>query len=284
MTNDTAVAPTAYVQLRWRERPLEIEYQWVGVTDPAAPVMVFLHEGLGSLALWKEFPQRLCQGLGLRGLVFSRYGYGGSTPRPLQERFPCDFMQQQAFEVLPQLFAALGVQRPWLFGHSDGGSIALLHASRFSEQLHGIVVLAPHLFVEELSLASIRAVRATYAEDGGGSGWGLRNRLARFHADVDSAFWGWNDVWLDPAFAAFNIEADCARIICPILAIQGRDDEYGTLDQIEAIERLRPRPQTRLAILANCGHSPQRDQPEQVIEEVTRFIMGADAPAAFAAP
>ena len=261
-------------RLRWRERPLDLEYRWVGTTAADVPVMVFLHEGLGSLAQWKNFPQQMCERLGLRGLVFSRYGYGGSTPRSADERFPVDFMHAQAFEVLPELFAALEIERPWLFGHSDGGSIALLYASRFSDRLRGIVVLAPHIFVEDLSLASIRKVRETYLNTE------LRGKLARFHADVDSAFWGWNDVWLDPAFEAFNIEDECAAIRCPILAIQGRDDEYGTLDQIEGIQRRNPG--TRLAILPDCGHSPQRDQPEQVFSEVTRFIM--DAARATAAP
>ena len=260
-------APIQFVRLVWRERPLDIEYQWIGASDPDAPVMVFLHEGLGSLTQWKEFPRQLCQRLRLRGLVFSRYGYGGSTPRPLQERFPVDFMHRQAFDVLPELFAALGVHRPWLFGHSDGGSIALLHASRFSGNLRGIVVLAPHIFVEELSLTSIRKVRELYTTTE------LRSKLARFHADVDSAFWGWNDVWLDPAFASFDIADECSLITCPILAIQGREDEYGTLDQIQSIQRRNPAAQ--LAILPECGHAPQRDQPERVMIEVTRFIMDA---------
>ncbi len=261
-----ALAPAIQtIRLTWRDRPLDLEYQWVGAAPGDAPVMVFLHEGLGSLAQWKSFPQVLCDCLGLRGLVFSRYSYGGSTPRPSGERLPVQFMHDQAFQVLPQLLAALEIERPWLFGHSDGGSIALLYASRFSDQLRGIVVLAPHIFVEELSLASIRTVRDVYSTTV------LRDKLARFHADVDSAFWGWNDVWLDPAFATFNIEVECGAIRCPILAIQGRDDEYGTLDQIEGIRRRNPA--TRLAMLDTCGHAPQRDQPERVITEVARFII-----------
>jgi pimeloyl-ACP methyl ester carboxylesterase len=262
------------VCIDWLGRRLEIEYRRIAVADGAetadpanAPVMVFLHEGLGSVATWKNFPETLCRRLGMRGLVFSRFGYGGSTPRPADERFPVDFMQRQADEVLPTLFKALNIERPWLFGHSDGGSIALLHAARPDADLRGIVVVAPHIFVEDLTIDSIRAVRETYLATG------LRERLGRFHADVDSAFWGWNDVWLDPQFRTFNIEAACEKICCPILAIQGEDDEYGTLEQIRGIERRNPR--TTLAVLPGCGHSPQRDAPEVVIETVARFIMQA---------
>lgn len=258
------------VGIDWLGRPLEIEYRMVGDASPDPtdnPVMVFLHEGLGSVAAWKDFPETLCRRLGMRGLIFSRFGYGDSTPRPAAERFPVDFMQRQANEVLPPLFKALQIQRPWLFGHSDGGSIALLHAARSEADLRGIVVVAPHIFVEDLTIDSIRTVRETYLNTG------LREKLGRFHADVDSAFWGWNDVWLDPQFRAFNIEAECERITCPILAIQGADDEYGTLEQIRGIARRNPG--TTLAVLPACGHSPQRDAPQAVIETVARFIMQA---------
>lgn len=254
------------VELEWRGRPLSLEVQWVGAADTALPVVVFLHEGLGSVAMWKDFPQQFCERNGLRGLVYSRYGYGNSTPRPAGERWLPDFMHRQALEVLPALLDRLGVERPWLFGHSDGGSIALLHAARFAEHLRGVIVLAPHIFVEDISVASIRLARDAYLAGG------LRERLARYHADVDSAFFGWNDIWLDPAFRDWNIEAELAGIGCPVLAIQGEDDEYGTLDQIHGIGRRAP--QARTLVLPQCGHSPHRDQPETLIREAGDFIRG----------
>jgi len=263
MAEQDCVQP-GYVELEWQGRPLSLEVQWVGSTDPAAPVMVFLHEGLGSVAMWKDFPHQFCNEHGLRGLVYSRYGYGNSTPRPADERWQPDFMHRQAFEVLPALLAALGVERPWLFGHSDGGSIALLHAARFAENLRGVIVLAPHILVEDISVASIRLARDAYLSGG------LRERLARYHADVDSAFWGWNDIWLDPGFRDWNIEAELATIACPVLAVQGADDEYGTLEQIDGIARRAP--QTRTLVLQQCGHSPHRDQPEALTREAGRFI------------
>jgi pimeloyl-ACP methyl ester carboxylesterase len=244
--------------------PLRLEYQWVGVPDSRHPTVVFLHEGLGSIALWKDFPERYCQAAGLRGLVFSREGYGRSTPRPHDERWPVEFMHRQAWEVLPALLKELGIERPWLFGHSDGASIALLHAARFP--VSGLVVAAPHIIVEDLSVDSIAKARDAYLEGA------LRERLARYHDDIDSAFWGWNDIWLDPAFRAWDIREYLPAITAPLLAIQGEDDEYGTLEQINGIARLAP--QTRLLVLPDCGHSPHRDQPGRLIDEATRFMIG----------
>jgi pimeloyl-ACP methyl ester carboxylesterase len=261
---DRSPNPARLVEIEWRGRPLSLEVQWVGDADPALPVVVFLHEGLGSVAMWKDFPEQFCEQHGLRGLVYSRYGYGNSTPRPASEHWQPDFMHQQAWEVLPALLAKLGIERPWLFGHSDGGSIALLHAARFAEHLRGVIVLAPHIFVEEISVASIRLARDAYLSGG------LRERLARYHADVDSAFLGWNDIWLDPAFRDWNIEAELAGIACPVLAVQGEDDEYGTLEQIYGIARRAPQGHT--LVLAQCGHSPHRDQPEALSREAGRFI------------
>jgi pimeloyl-ACP methyl ester carboxylesterase len=258
---------SAFVEIEWQGRPLRIEHQWVGVDTSALPPVVFLHEGLGSLAMWKDFPARLCSAHGLRGLVFSRYGYGRSTPRPPAERWPVSYMHAQAHEVLPALFEALRIERPWLFGHSDGASIALLHAARFP--VAGLVVLAPHIFTEDMGIASIRAAREAYETTD------LRARLARYHDHVDSAFRGWNDVWLDPAFRAWNIEAELDAISCPVLAVQGENDEYGTLEQIRGIARRVP--QMRSLVLAHCAHSPQRDQPERLIVEAGAFIRRASA-------
>lgn len=257
---------SAFARLDLDGMPLSLEYQWVGVAGSAHPTVVFLHEGLGSIALWKDFPERFCAAGGLRGLVYSRNGYGRSTPRPREERWPVDFMHRQAWRVLPALLAELGIERPWLFGHSDGGSIALLHAAR--HPVSGLVVAAPHIMVEDLSVASIAEARTAYLQGG------LRERLARYHDDIDSAFWGWNDIWLDPAFRAWDIREHLAAIDAPILAVQGEDDEYGTLEQIRGIARLAPR--TRLLVLPDCGHSPHRDQAGRLIDAATRFMIGTD--------
>ena len=260
-----------FVEIDWRGRPVTIECGWVGSGDPAAPLLVFLHEGLGSVAAWKDFPQRLCGAAGCRGLMYSRPGYGRSTPRAPGETWASDFMHRQAHEVLPALLAALAidaaVRPPWLVGHSDGGSIALLYAARHPRALAGAIVLAPHIVVEPVSLASIEQARIAYAQTD------LRERLARYHADPDSAFHGWNRAWLDPAFAHWSIEAELDAITCPLLAIQGVDDEYGTLEQIRGIARRVA--DTRLLELERCGHSPQRDRPEAVIAAAVAFLREA---------
>ena len=254
---------TAFAHIAWRgPQPLRLEYQWVGDPASAQPTVVFLHEGLGSVAMWKDFPERFCTDHGLRGLVFSRYGYGQSTPKPPDEHWAPDFMHAQAHQVLPALLSHLQIDKPWLFGHSDGASIALLHAARF--EVAGVIAVAPHIFVEDVSIASIEQAREAYASTD------LRTRLGRYHADPDSAFRGWNDVWLSPAFHAWNIEAELAAIRCPVLAVQGEDDEYGTLAQIRGIaEKL---PKTKLLVIPKCAHSPHRDQPALLAQEAARFI------------
>ena len=257
-----------FVELDWRGRRVRIDQAWIA-GDAAAPLMIFLHEGLGSVSMWRDFPQRLCAAAGCRGLVYSRPGYGRSTPRAPNERWLNDFMHRQAFEVLPALLQALDVkQPPWLFGHSDGGSIALLHATKFP--VAGTIVMAPHILVEDLSVVSIEKARSAYEQTD------LRQRLARHHDDPDSAFWGWNGIWLDPAFRAWTIEAEVAAIRGPLLAMQGLDDEYGTLEQIRGIARRLP--QAQLLEIPSCGHSPHRDQPQAVIDAAVAFIR-ASSPA-----
>ena len=251
--------------ISWRGQAVQVEYQWIAPERTQAPLVVFLHEGLGSLAMWKDFPQRLCADGGFRGLVFSRPGYGRSTPRAADERWGVDFMHRQAEEVLPALLQALGVsEAPWLFGHSDGASIALLYAARFPERVAGLVLLAPHIFVEDVTIANIEQARAAYETTD------LPGKLARYHDDPDSAFWGWNRIWLDPAFRGWSIVADITAVRAPVLAVQGLDDEYGTLAQIRGIaERV---PGTRLLELPACAHSPHRDRPGDVIAETVAFI------------
>ena len=257
-----------FVEIDWAGRRVRIEHAWLARERGDAPLLVFLHEGLGSLSMWRDFPQRLCDAAGCRGLVYSRPGYGRSTPRAAEEAWGLDFMHRQAHAVLPALLDALDVDTaaapPWLLGHSDGGSIALLHAARFPHRVAGAIVLAPHILVEPLSVASIEKARTAYLETD------LRERLAKHHDDPDSAFWGWNDIWLHPPFQAWSIEAELAPISCPLLAVQGLDDEYGTLEQIRGIARKVP--QTRLLELPDCGHSPHRDQPEALIAAVADFF------------
>lgn len=255
----------AFVEIEVAQRGLRIEHRWLLPERTDAPLLVFLHEGLGSVSMWRDFPERLCMAGGFRGLVYSRPGYGQSSPRAQDERWSPDFMHAQAHKVLPALLAALGItERIWLFGHSDGGSIALLHAARFPDRVHGAIVMAPHLFVEDLSVGSIAKARTAYLETD------LRSKLARHHADADSAFYGWNDIWLAPAFRAWNIEQDIRDIRCPLLAIQGENDEYGTMAQIDRIAALVPGAEQLK--LADCGHSPHRDQPEQVISATVGFV------------
>jgi len=250
-------------RLPWRGREIHLEYEWVGAPRTSAPPVVFLHEGLGSVSMWREFPREFCAAHGLSGFVFSRYGYGHSTPKPRDERWPVDFMERQANEVLPALFAAVGIERPWLFGHSDGGTIALLYAAR--RPAAGVIAVAPHLFVEEVSVKSIELARDAFESSD------LRERLARHHADPDSAFRGWNDAWLSPEFRHWSIEREIETIACPVLAVQGADDEYGTLEQIRAIERRLPK--TRLLVIPECGHSPHRARPALLSREAGRFIL-----------
>ncbi len=276
-TADAAVAPPddapGLVEVDWAGRTVAIEHAWIGRERAGQALFVFLHEGLGSLAMWKDFPRVLCDALGVRGLVYSRPGYGASTPRGSDERWDADFMHRQAHEVLPAFLAAVGVgpstPPPWLFGHSDGASIALLYAARFPDRVAGLVALAPHVFVEPVGLASIEAARQTYLTTD------LRERLARYHRDVDSAFWGWNDIWLHPPFRNWNIEDELATLRAPVLAVQGREDEYGTLAQVESVAQAVPG--TRVVVLDDCGHSPHKDQPARLVEEVARFFANPGA-------
>lgn len=273
----SAPATVQCVELPLAGRLTRIEYAWVGNPDPAAPLMVFLHEGLGSLSMWRDFPARLCQALGWRGLVYSRPGYGQSTPRPVTEAWTPRFMHDQALTVLPALLTALGVDTartpPWLFGHSDGGSIALIHAAHCPGKVAGLVVLAPHILVEDISVASIELARQAYLNTD--PQLNLKARLAKHHANPDSAFWGWNDVWLSSAFRSWDIRAELATITCPVLAVQGLDDEYGTLAQIRGIQAQAPH--TQLLELPACGHSPHKDQPQAVMDAVRSFVASPPA-------
>jgi pimeloyl-ACP methyl ester carboxylesterase len=266
----------ALVDIQWDGQRIALEYQWLGADvgeaghggEAFTPLVVFLHEGLGSLALWKDFPQQLCAAAHCRGLVISRPGYGQSTPLLPGARWASDFMERQATEVLPAALAALGVdasaQPLWLLGHSDGASIALLYASAFPAHVAGLVALAPHWFVEDQTVTSIRALQAPGVQAR------LLERLARYHREPQHVFAAWSNIWLNPVFRPWSIADRMRRIGCPVLAVQGLDDEYGSLEQIHGIARACIG--ARLLELASCGHSPHRDQPQVLTAAICRFI------------
>ena len=236
--------------------------------QPSRASLVFLHEGLGSVAMWRSrdgfWPEQVCHATGRAGVVFSRRGYGQSQDIADvrgANALPPDYMHHEAWRVLPELLAALDIQAPVLLGHSDGGTIALLHAARHA--LSACIVMAPHVKVEAVSIQAIQAAREAYVNSE------LRARLAKFHAHVDTAFWQWNDVWLSPGFQSFDIRSDCQAITCPVLALQGVDDAYGSLAQIEEIA---PNSEIQRHAIPACGHSPHRDQPAQTLALITAFL------------
>ncbi|HEY3676197.1 MAG TPA: alpha/beta hydrolase [Candidatus Tumulicola sp.] len=244
-----------------RVNGVELEYVTID-GDPSAPTLVFLHEGLGSVDAWRDFPLRLRNETGCAGLVYSRYGNGFSSI--LSEPRPVSYMHDEASKTLPALLEMLAVTDAVLVGHSDGASIAILCAAAGNERVRGLLLEAPHVFVEELSIRSIAGIRTTYQRDS------LRERLARYHADPDATFYGWNDIWLSPAFASWNIEAPVERIAVPTLVIQGRDDLYGTIAQVESI--VRRHPETDTLLLANCGHAPHREREGFVTGAAAQWI------------
>jgi pimeloyl-ACP methyl ester carboxylesterase len=238
-----------------------IEYGFVQPAVTGGRDLVMLHEGLGSASMWRDFPERLARATGCRTLVYSRYGYGRSSPLEAPRRV--DYMHEEARQWLPAILERLDIRRPMLFGHSDGASIALIYAASDASEVAGIVALAPHIKVEDLTMRNIAAAKEAYLHTD------LPVRLSRHHVDADSAFWGWNRIWLDPAFRDWNIEALLPSIRCPILAIQGEEDEYGTMEQIAGIARAVPH--SKLLTLAACRHSPHRDQPEAVLAAAAEF-------------
>ncbi len=242
---------------------LRLEYRDYPATVAGCPELLLLHEGLGCVAMWRHFPEKLAAATGCRVIVWSRAGYGGS--QAYAEPRTTRYMHREAEEALPALLAELKIERPLLIGHSDGGSIALIFAGAFPDVPRGIAVLAPHEFVEEETLAGIREARTAWQTTD------LPQKLARYHhAQTERVFSDWNDCWLSPPFRDWNIEAYLPRIRCPVLAIQGEGDEYATLRQIDAIAEQVPG--TQLLKLANCGHTPQRDQEATVLEALTAFV------------
>ncbi len=245
---------------------MRLEYQWIPPAAEGRPVLVMLHEGLGCVAIWRDFPARLAAATGCGVFVYSRAGYGASSPVPLPR--PLRYMHDEGLDVLPRLLAELRAGRTVLVGHSDGASISLIHAGgdKADPGVAGVVCLAPHVFNEEVCVESIRQAKTAFeATD-------LRAKLARLHGDnVDVAFWGWNGAWLDPGFRHWNIEEYLPRIRVPLLVVQGRDDEYGTHAQYDAIAAKAGGP-VEVAVLENCRHSPHKDQPETVLRLIAEFV------------
>ena len=246
-----------------------LEYEWIAGQRESAPLIVFLHEGLGSAAMWGEWPRTLCAAAGCRGLVFSRYGYGHSQARPASdEGWPADYMEREARVNLPALFEALGIdaarERPVILGHSDGATIALLYAAAFPQHPGAVVVLAPHVFTEQVARDRIARLRANW-HDGR-----LAARLASLHDDPAGVFNGWSMCWLSPSFSCWNVAGAIENIESPLLAIQGRQDQFGTLEQLEEIRRRVPR--AELLVLEDCRHVPHEEHSDAVRAAVVAFL------------
>jgi pimeloyl-ACP methyl ester carboxylesterase len=226
------------------------------------PTIVMLHEGLGSVSMWRDFPEHLARTTNCGVLVYSRYGHGHSDA--LREPRTVEFMHDEAEVGLPELLKLAGVHHPILLGHSDGASICILHAAAFPEIPRAVILEAPHVFVEEVTISSIAKIREEYGKSD------LRAKLARHHQHPDEMFHGWTDIWLNPKFRKWNIEQCLDEVRCPVLVIQGHEDEYGTAAQVAAIERRVSYQETLM--LSNCGHSPHRDQPQTTLEAIARFV------------
>ena len=258
--------PTA---LLFRVGSERLEYAWIGPLPAEAPTIVFLHEGLGSTSMWRDFPAAVAGATGCGALVYSRLGHGISDP--LTATRPVDFMHREALDVLPAVLDHFGIDDPILFGHSDGASIALIYTGSRIGRVRALVLEAPHVFVEDLTIQGVTRMRDAYASTD------LPRRLARYHgANTEAMFRAWNEVWLRPEFRAWNIEASLPGVDRPLLLIQGEDDEHGTLAQLDAVERQVRGPVERL-VLPRVGHSPHRDNPQAVLAASTRFIRGVMA-------
>ena len=240
-----------------------LEYRTIAARRPDLPVLVFLHEGLGSRDQWRDFPDRVAERTGSAALVYSRYGYGRSEARSGQ-RGP-EYLEVEALESLPEVLAHFRIERPVLVGHSDGGSIALMHAAAAPRPPRGRVIMAPHIFVEEVTLEGIR--RAKEAFDAGT----LRRGLAPWHDDVDATFAGWADVWLTPEFHDWTIEERLGAIRCPLLLVQGELDQYGSPEQVLGIARRVSGP-SEVMLIPDCGHAPHVERADEMVEVIAGFV------------
>lgn len=259
-------APDGFIELLSQR----LEYAYLPPpADGDGTVLVFLHEGLGCVDMWRDFPAQLAQQTGCGYFVFSRLGYGRSDPVALPRR--PTFMHEEALSTLPRLLDLCAFSRCVFVGHSDGATIALLNAALApARELAGVVVMAPHVFVEPITVGAIEQAATAYRETN------LRARLARYHGErVDGAFWGWNQVWRDASFAHWNIESELEHVKVPLLLVQGHDDAYGTMAQLDRIEHRVSGPVQRVE-LENCGHSPFRDQVERTLEHLSGFVRALD--------
>jgi pimeloyl-ACP methyl ester carboxylesterase len=242
----------------------KLEARAWGGSPAGKPAIVLLHEGLGSLGLWKSFPEKLAEQTGYCVFAYSRAGYGQSDPA--RQPWPLDFMTREAVETLPELLDAIGFKRGILLGHSDGASIAAIYAGSVQDfRIRGLCLISPHFFTEPMGLAAIAETKALFERGD------LRSGLAKHHADVNGVFQGWSGVWLDPAFKSWSIEDAIAYIRVPVLAIQGVDDQYGTLAQIEALVNGSYAP-VDVEIFENCKHSPHIEQPDRTLAVVSDFL------------
>ncbi|WP_409191514.1 alpha/beta fold hydrolase [Bradyrhizobium sp. RDM4] len=259
----TDLTPTGFLSIG----NTSLEYKWLAPHSADAPSIVMLHEGLGSVRLWGEFPEKLREATGAGIFAYSRAGYGQSSPVMLPR--PLDYMQREALDVLPKVLDAIGFKRGLLLGHSDGASIAAIYAGAHQDhRLRGLVLMAPHFIVEDISVLSIAAIKTAYETTD------LRPKLARWHKDVDNAFYGWNGAWLDPAFRAWDISEYLAYIRVPVLVLQGVDDQYGTLRQAEIAQQECYCP-VDLKVLSGAAHSPHREAPGQTLDAIEQFAAAA---------
>lgn len=241
-----------------------LETAWWGPPPDAAPTLVLLHEGLGCIALWRDLPAQLAQETGCGVFAWSRFGYGQSDPVTLPR--PLTYMHEEALDIMPRVLDAAGIRRALPIGHSDGGSIAAIHAGRTRDpRLAGLVLIAAHFFVEDLNVASIRQIKAEYEQGD------LRRRLARYHRDVDGAFYGWNGAWLDPGFRAFDLTAELEGIAVPVLGLQGQDDPYGTDAQLQVLAR-HVHTNAQIALIAGARHAPHLEAAEPTRVAITGFV------------
>ena len=255
--------PTGFLSINGAD----LEYRMIGPSPDAAPTIVMLHEGLGSVGLWGDFPEKLQAATGAGVFVYSRAGYGASTSVKLPR--PVDYMHIEALDVLPKLLDSIGFRRGLLLGHSDGASIAAIYAGAHQDhRLQGIALIAPHFIVEDISVRSIAEIRTAYQTTN------LREKLGRWHKDVDNAFHGWNGAWLDPKFRDWDISEYLAYVRVPVLIVQGVDDQYGTMRQVE-IARDECYCPVDVAVIAGAGHSPHREAPAGTLEAVTEFASAA---------
>ncbi len=245
---------------------MKLEYRLIGQDPSQSPTIVMLHEGLGSIATWGDFPNRVSEQTGISVFIYSRAGYGSSPPA--RQNLSVDYIRRHALDVLPKILDKIGFSRGFLLGHSDGASMAAAYAGNVKDsRIYGLILMAPHFCVEEETLSEIRNARRAFEDRD------LRQRLSRYHADVDAAFWGWNNVWLDPEFTAFHLGKELKTISVPMLILRGDNDKYGTHRQVRLAQETCRCPLETL-LMPDCGHVPHREKPDQTIEAIVKFCKG----------